>query len=760
MISRLLYYIALFISQKPKWFVFGLLFIIVGLPFVGIVGTKIYQNMDQDESRGAIAVSEVTLGESYTTPEYLAQGWKRQDSLWFYNTTQGSDLLPYDFLLALEQPEGTQRFECERNGENGPWFLCDENIDYFRYLPQKDTLFNPDALPVGFVKDTYQGMDYVGYTCAACHTAQVNYKGRALRIDGGPAMADMVDFLTSLTTALKETQRVADQENPRLDRFVERVLAMDNDYSSAEEIEADLEKWVNIRSLYNIVNRSTYENKRVRYGYARLDAFGRIFNRVLQHTINHEQVETTLKLVTVKRNGVQQRVLTDAEVDKVLADVRGETILTDEEFWKILVNLQSDQPGYPNLGIRDLLRVRDKIFNPANAPVSYPFLWDITRADYVQWNALASNAAIGPLGRNAGEVTGVFATLDWHEQTGFWAEFSKFSLPAFISGQTTKGTVINFKSSIDLFNLQRLESHLVTLESPRWPFCRAKATGEYYLPTGVADSPVDERECAQGDHKLDAEKIARGQVIYADKCQSCHDVIVRDDWNRKVVSNMVGIDHPETTDDAMAANSASYLGNSGNFKDTYQDVGVGKVIVRESAPVAQILTAATRGTVTTPDPDKWWPRRFVEWVYALVMTLFDNPVKASMKAGEYMPDTTAQPYNSLKAYRARSLNGIWATAPYLHNGSVPSLYELLLPKSLQDKEGNDRGCTSAAVRTNSFMVGAREFDPIKVGFLTEGYNGFRFDTSIRGNQNIGHEYGACKFSEQDRWDLIEYLKSL
>ena len=49
--------------------------------------------------RGAIAINDGALGESYATPVYLDQGWDEADSLWFYNTTQGSGLLPYDFPL-------------------------------------------------------------------------------------------------------------------------------------------------------------------------------------------------------------------------------------------------------------------------------------------------------------------------------------------------------------------------------------------------------------------------------------------------------------------------------------------------------------------------------------------------------------------------------------------------------------------------------------------------------------------------------------
>mgnify|MGYP000928177939 CR=1 FL=1 len=136
-----------------------------------------------------------------------------------------------------------------------------------------------------------------------------------------------------------------------------------------------------------------------------------------------------------------------------------------------------------------------------------------------------------------------------------------------------------------------------------------------------------------------------------------------------------------------------------------------------------------------------------------------------------MPDTTAVPFASLEAYKARPLNGIWATAPYLHNGSVPTLYDLLLPKK-RDGDPDD-----GEYRPDEFQVGSREFDPKKVGFRTTGYQGFTFKThdkegkEIRGNSNAGHEYASGKtaqpdgkilpaLSEKQRWDLLEYLKTL
>jgi hypothetical protein len=61
-----------------------------------------------------------------------------------------------------------------------------------------------------------------------------------------------------------------------------------------------------------------------------------------------------------------------------------------------------------------------------------------------------------------------------------------------------------------------------------------------------------------------------------------------------------------------------------------------------------------------------------------------------------------------------------------------------------------------------FMVGSRELDVKKVGFKhgEAEYAGFRFDTSKPANSNSGHEYGTRQMSEEDRWDLVEYLKGL
>jgi hypothetical protein len=687
---------AIFFLLQHKWRLLG---VIILLMLISLAVGKAYQGWDDDPDRGAIPIENGAFGESYSTPVYLDQGWSASDSLWYYNTTQGSALMPYDFLVVLEQEKSEERF------------LSNKNVDKYRYLPQKSTFFNPDAFPVGLVKDTYQNKDYVGYTCAACHTGQVNYKGQAIRIDGGPAMADMVGFLSSLEKSMQATLDNDDKKQ----RFVDKVIALDNDFSSSDKVIASLEEWTKTRRLYNTINHSHID-----YGYARLDAFGRIYNRVLQHLIDKPQLANAMKLV-VSPTG--KRVLSNTEIDNVLDGV-GENIIVDKQFGLILERLASKEAGYPGLNQRNILRVRNQVFNEPNAPVSYPFLWDIAQSDYVQWNGVAENSGVGPLGRNAGEVIGVFGILDWsaHKADGF-------SLSASLTGQQQLDQQVDFKSSIDLTNLRRLESHLKSLQSPEWP--------EEILGS------------------IDGEKAERGQVIYSQYCQSCHEVIDRDNWDRIVIAKMTEVDFIGT-DKAAAVNGVASSGKSGNFKHTIQGVGVGDVLIAEDAPAIQLLTSATKGVIATPDADKMFVRRWLDRIYDISASFFNNTIPNTMKSGNYTADTTSSPYNSLLAYKGRSLNGIWATAPYLHNGSVPTLYDLLLSKEQ---------------RPSQFSVGSREFDPIKVGFRSEGYDGFTFTTFRVGDMNGGHEYGAGKtpqmngkifpaLNEAQRWDLIEYIKTL
>jgi len=102
---------------------------------------------------------------------------------------------------------------------------------------------------------------------------------------------------------------------------------------------------------------------------------------------------------------------------------------------------------------------------------------------------------------------------------------------------------------------------------------------------------------------------------------------------------------------------------------------------------------------------------------------------------------------TLIGYVAQHLDGIWLRAPYLHNGSVPSLRDLLEPVEL---------------RPALFYRGYDVYDPNRGGFVSYGADAERkgtpFDVTALGNSNQGHEYGT-DLSGEEKNALVEYLKT-
>ena len=185
-----------------------------------------------------------------------------------------------------------------------------------------------------------------------------------------------------------------------------------------------------------------------------------------------------------------------------------------------------------------------------------------------------------------------------------------------------------------------------------------------------------------------------------------------------------------------------------------------------------------------PDHDKWLVHRWADKIYDLLVALFDNPVTVANRHLDF--EIVGDDPKFLLAYKGRPLNGIWATAPYLHNGSVPNLYELFLPSCHAEESAAGQNC-----RSQTFTVGSREFDPEKVGFVSKSKEKyprlFAFDTSKPSNSNRGHEYAVGKtpiirldenrkplrdaggnviletlppISDEQRWALVEYSKTL
>lgn len=118
-----------------------------------------------------------------------------------------------------------------------------------------------------------------------------------------------------------------------------------------------------------------------------------------------------------------------------------------------------------------------------------------------------------------------------------------------------------------------------------------------------------------------------------------------------------------------------------------------------------------------------------------------NKFLAELEAEGYQPSKEFG-VRSTGKYWAASLEGVWARSPYLHNGSVRTVQELLTPPGQ---------------RVKTFHRGSQEFDATQMGFTDAGY--YVLDASTPGNSNAGHDYGTALTAAQ-KHDLLEYLKTL
>ncbi|MBK9305621.1 MAG: hypothetical protein IPM58_00640 [Nitrospira sp.] len=614
--------------------------VFTGLALTSIIGC----------SMPTVFVPDIPMNPPVQEVRWLEQGWSRDERFWFHHISQGTATLPvpYKWFLALEQPElsllslpglFSDRGYLSRYGFiPSPQQVGTRTTHHDNYL---SFLGNPDGLPVGFSKlpaaqDPVTGAmqpDQLGFTCAACHTGQIEYRGTSLRIDGAPAMTDLGTFRHALGLALAQTDTVPG----RFRRFARRVLSEDHTAEQAAQLQGQLKALLaRIQQLKTITDTVAHQN--VEEGFARLDAINRIGTQVF------------------------------------FTDLLG-------------------APGF------------DARVNLAgnNAPVNFPHIWDTYWFTWVEYDA----SILQPMFRNAGEALGVGAKIN-----------------------LINPTQPLYKSTVDIHELHEIEQ-LLAGKNPHSGTPGFKGLRAPVWPEDILGS-------------IDQERTKRGRALYQELCQSCHLSPVNEDafwthqrWQQPNAAGERYLDLVEIpvaeigTDPGQAkllgerrVTLPSYLGIPGTRNDN-------RALV--DGTFGQMLAAVVDKATTA-----WYDEHHIS-------------AADRVRMNGYRPNLL----QTKNIYKARPLNGIWATAPFLHNGSVPTMYALLSP---------------VAERPKAFCLGDREYDPIHIGYRTECTRGtFRLDTSIPGNLNTGHEFKdgppgpgvlGRGLSRQERLDLIEFLKSL
>jgi hypothetical protein len=293
-------------------------------------------------------------------------------------------------------------------------------------------------------------------------------------------------------------------------------------------------------------------------------------------------------------------------------------------------------------------------------------------------------------------------------------------------------------------NLKLLEQQITQLRPPAWPQA---------LP------PIDPDRWEAGKTLFDSPG--------PDRCSRCHEVLERRDLKTRFGAQMTPLKGSMAigTDPWMACNSYTTRAHTGVLRFTPPRFFIGSgVPMGTSAPVTDLLNAAVIGSIWNQSGQiigsagkKLSSKPFSAKIDSLDSVAVVADILALETAAENRPERLQRCLSEdseVLAYKGRPLMGVWATAPYLHNGSVPSLFDLLLPP--------DR-------RPTSFAVGTREFDPVRVGYVvdpTAAGNSFTFRIAdgagrpIDGNANSGHDYGNAALTDDQRWALVEYMKAV
>jgi hypothetical protein len=266
-----------------------------------------------------------------------------------------------------------------------------------------------------------------------------------------------------------------------------------------------------------------------------------------------------------------------------------------------------------------------------------------------------------------------------------------------------------FDSNARLKNLEEIEGWLNHLAPPKWP------------------------EEAFG--KIDRAKAAQGKKLFEARCAECH-------------------------------NSYPYTWTAPNkYGKRFLEVGLVPESYVDTDPMQfeelrpYVATAQLAPNLPGPLKDKDLVPQG-ELYYGLSMMILrtalskiDQTPEQAVEMHGYRELPVPRP-SPVPHYKAAPRDGVWATPPFMHNGSVPNLYEMLVP---------------AAQRTKKFYLG-RDFDPVKVGVDTSGKSGtYLVDTTLIGSSNRGHSFENAPLgngvigpllTEEERWALVEYLKSI
>jgi cytochrome c5 len=644
---------------------------------------------------------------------WLDQNWSTEDRHWFHHASQGtaSFPVPYAWFVALEQP-GLHLF-------TRPGLLSDSAyLQRFGFLPSPKS-----------VRADETSLDRFGYSTSPAAAEPIPPSVAGLR----PTPVENFDGLpvgfARLTGAVNPGTG-----QPESDKIGLTCAACHTGHISYKGTSVRFDGGPGMLELKQL-ERAT--GLSILYTLKVWGRFDRFATRVLGPNASRQERDKLRQELSVVMDFLHN------QLDVVKATLKAKSQAdTDEGFGRLdALNRIGNQVFYTDLAAGGLSGY-EKNIHANDAPVSFPPIWTVPWLLWAQYDGSIEQ----PLIRNAGEALGVSALVN-------------------MSPDPAPETL--FRSSVAIENLVRIEE---MLRGPD-PFGRTpKSFGGLAPPKWPSQLFPDDPAW-----KVKPERVAKGRAIYAEICAECHLGPVNDaNFDTQFP------DKAFWSSDRWDSKGPVLKPVQKSVKGMGTDSAQGDVLSSRTIYVPGFLKLqpatdlGTHGPCANP-PDV--ASTEMPFSVALMMVvdrvsrkwMDDHNLSDADRLALWGPRKNCPNPVDGPHYRARPLNGVWATAPYLHNGSVPSLYWMLKP---------------AAERPTKFCLGARDFDPEQVGYrvvageapsCNKGETLFATTDSdgkaIHGNSVMGHSLegtpGPGKpgvigrmLKEEERFDLIDYLKTL
>ena len=653
-----------------------------------------------------------------TAAHWLNQSWSDRDRFWFHHTSQGTATLPvpYDWFMAFERPElaplGAPGLLAETDYLQRFGFIPatpparESSPSASQSRPYKSQAENPDGLPVGIVR-----MDAgIDPTTRAKYPPEIGLTCAACHT--GQFEYNKVSIRFDGGPAMTDLGRLEDSvvlalvytlEIPgRFDRFAERLARRSTDWPAWKDKTSLRKEMQAALDRILIIKRWVAQSSPtapVPEGFGRLDALNRAGNLVFFTALLPNDI-----LAQDPKAPATQRVP-------------------------------------PHIAAN---------FAPITAPVSFPPIWDVPYFLWAQYDGSILNALV----RNAGEALGAGAKIDI----------------------TDPDPARRFRSSVRIDNMAEFESLVAGSD----PLARRSFDGL------AAPRWSDAARIFAGDPNwtIDTRKVEAGRQLYRTFCVECHRGPVRDaEFDRLWPEYSFW---SERSPDRRDPNWIK-VGDRNYFnvvERTVAEIGTdpaqSRILAYRKVALPPAVGFEPVRILSEQKDCDLRGREELNTVFGVALMAVvgravdkwfaDNPTPPETEKAMRGPrpncpnERTFTPSGKVVPhYRVRPLDGVWATAPYLHNGSVPTLHAMLVPQNERPK---------------MFCIGSRQFDPKHVGLklsplpCAEGLT--TLDASEPGSSNRGHSFEGTEtdftklppgvigraLTPDERDSLIEYLKTL